>query len=365
MEGGKSVLSEKDKNKLSFIIKLLYLVAIIGIIYFFLKYALGWALPFLIAFGISLIADPIINIFTNKLRWKRSIASTLVVALILILAVFLVGLLSTTLFVEVKGVFSNIDLYLNQIVAYVQELPAKYGHLFDGKVSTIINECIDFLQNYDYSNLLSGSLGSGALKYAGSLISSLPSALVFLIVTIVATFFMSASFPVIKSFIMRQFNERTRELILDVKHYFVTTIFKYLKSYFILWMITFAELSVAFLIFGFKPPITLAFVISLVDILPILGVGTVLIPWFVVELVMGNPIRAIIIICIYLVITVVRQTLEPKIIGDHVGLLPIVTLFCIYIGLQLFGVLGMFMLPITVTIIKNLQDNHKIKIWKE
>ncbi len=359
------MLTDKDKKKLSFIIKLIYLIAIIGLIYFFLKYAFTWTLPFIIAFAISIIADPIIKIFTQKLHWNRSAASTLIVALMLIATAFLLGLLSTTLFTEVKGVISNIDLYLDKTVAYIQELPNKYGHLFNGKLSGVINECINFAKNYDYSNLLSGSLGSGAIKYAGSLISSLPSALVFFIVTIVATFFMSASFPQIKGFILRQFNDSTRELILDVKYYFINTVVKYLKSYFILWMITFAELSVAFLIFGFKPPVTLAFVISLVDILPIFGVGTILIPWFVIELILGNPITALIIIGIYLVITIVRQTLEPKIIGDHVGLLPIVTLFCIYIGLQLFGVLGMFMLPITVTIIKNLQDNQKIKIWKE
>ncbi len=359
------MLTDKDKKKLSFIIRLVYLIAIIGLIYFFLRYAFSWTLPFVIAFAISIISEPIIKIFTLKLHWKRSVASTLVIALILIATGLLVGLLSTTLFAEVKAILSNIDLYLDKAVNYIQAIPAKYGHMFNGRLSGIINECINFVKNYDYSNLLSGSLGSGALKYAGSLISSLPSTLVFIIVTVVATFFMSASLPEIKKFVLHQFNNNTKELILDIKYYFINTVVKYLKSYFILWMITFAELSVAFLIFGFKPPVTLAFVISLVDILPIFGVGTVLIPWFIIELILGNPIRALIIIGIYLVVTIIRQTLEPKIIGDHVGLLPIVTLFCIYIGLQLFGILGMFMLPISVTIIKNLQENKKIKIWKD
>ncbi len=358
------MLSEKDKKKLSFIIKLLYLVAIIGIVYFFLKFAFFWTLPFIIAFAVSILVDPLIKLFTDKLKWKRSIASTLIVAIVLTITGFLLAILSKTLFTEVKSIFGNVDHYLDQVTAFVSEMPQKYGHLFNGKLSDVINECIKFLENYDYNSLLTGSLGTGALKYAGSFISSLPSALVFFIVTVVATFFTSASFPEIKKFIMRQFDEKTRDLILDIKFYFLNTVIKYLKSYFILWMITFAELSVAFLIFGYQPAITLAFVISLVDILPIFGVGTVLIPWFIVELILGHPVKALIIIGIYLVITIVRQTLEPKVIGDHVGLPPIVTLFCIYIGLQLFGVLGMFLLPITITIIKNLQDNHKIKIWK-
>jgi len=358
------MLSEKDHKKLSFIIKLFYLVTIIGLIYFFLKFAFVWILPFIIAFTISLVVDPLIKIFTDKLKWKRSLASTLILTVALITAIFLIALLSRTLFAEIKDIFNNIDIYLNQVSTFIQELPDKYGHLFNGKFSGIIDECITYLENYDYSSLLSGSIGSGALKYAGSIITSLPAALVFFIVTVVATYFTSAAFPEIKKFVMRQFDEKIRDLITDVKHYFVSTVVRYLKSYFILWMITFAELSVAFLIFDFNPAITLAFVISIVDILPIFGVGTVLIPCFVIELILGHPIKALIIIGIYLVITIVRQTLEPKVIGDHVGLPPIVTLFCIYVGLQLFGVLGMFLLPITVTVIKNLQDNKKIKIWK-
>ena len=73
---------------------------------------------------------------------------------------------------------------------------------------------------------------------------------------------------------------------------------------------------------------------------------------------------ALILICMYIIITVVRQVLEPKVIGDHVGMMPILTLFCIWVGLKLFGFGGMFLIPITVVIFKNLQDSGKIKLWK-
>lgn len=358
------MITEKENKRFRFLINVLYIVAILGIAFFFLKYVFFWTLPFLIAFAISLIVDPLIRIFTEKLKWKRTIASTVVITIVLAVFVFLIGLLSTTLFKEIRSIIGNLGSYFDQVATFIQSIPTKYGHLFDGEFSGLINEAAEFLRNYDYSNLLSGTLGSGILKYAGNFVTSLPSVLVFLIVTIVATYFTAASLPIIKAFILRQFSSKTKELIISVKFYFINTIVKYLKSYFVLMMITFAELSVAFLVFDFQPAITLAFVISLVDILPIFGVGTVLIPWSIIELILGNPIRALIIICIYLVITVVRQILEPKIIGDHVGLLPIVTLFCIYLGLQLFGVIGMFLVPISVIVIKNLQDNQKIKIWK-
>lgn len=356
--------NEKYEQKFKFIINVLSLIAVIGIIYFFLKYALFWVLPFIIAFAVCLLVEPLIKLLSKKFKWKRSVISTLVITSLLVILIALTALLSKTVYSEAKSMLRNLDQYLDQAVDFIRLLPTKYGYLFGGKLSGILEELVSFLENYDYMNLLSGSLGGNILKYAGNIVTSLPSAIVFLIVTIVATFFMAASFPSIKAFILRQFKPRTKELILAVKFHFFNTIVKYLKSYFVLMMITFAELSVAFLIFGFKPAVTLAFVISIVDILPILGVGTVLIPWSVIELLLGNPVQALIIIGIYLVVTIVRQTLEPKVIGDHVGLPPIVTLFCIYFGLQLFGVLGMFLFPIAVIILKNLQDSGLIKIWK-
>lgn len=358
------MINEKDSKKLKFIINILYVVALLGIAYIFLKFIFFWVLPFLIAFAVSLLVDPIINLIKNKLKWKRSIASTLTITLFLVIFLSLAGLLSTTLIKEIRNILGNFGNYLDQISTFILTIPTKYGHLFDGKFSAVLEEFVHFIKNYDYTNLISGTFGSGALKYAGSFITSLPSALIFFIVTVVATYFTSVSLPTIKDFVIRQFSDETKELIFSIKYYFVNTIVKYLKSYFVLMMITFAELSVAFLVFDFKPAVTLAFIISIVDILPILGVGTVLIPWSIIEFLLGNPVRGTIILCTYLVITVVRQILEPKIIGDHVGLLPIVTLFCIYVGLQLFGVIGMFLLPISVIIIKNLQENNKIKIWK-
>jgi predicted PurR-regulated permease PerM len=175
---------------------------------------------------------------------------------------------------------------------------------------------------------------------------------------------MSISFPVVKRFILAQFRPEQQGLIIEIKNSLFSTIGKYLRSYSVLMLITFVELLVFFLIFSIKPALTLAFLIAIVDILPVLGVGTVLIPWAAFYLLSGSPWQALIIACIYIVITVVRQILEPKVIGDHVGMLPILTLFCIWVGLKLFGFGGVFLIPIMVVVLKNLHDSGMIHIWK-
>ncbi len=357
-------LTEREHNRLRFIINVAFLAVILGLIYFFFKFVFFWISPFVIAFGICLVTEPVIRFMIRKWRFKRNPACILTLTLLFAILISLFVLLSGSIISEVKSLLSDITKYIEQLTAFVNNIPVKYDHLFSGSAGKYLTNLLTFLKNYNYADLLSGSLGKGAVKYAGNFLSSLPSTIIYMLVTIVSTYFMSATFPTIKAFLLRQFNPKVREVLLDSKRYFFDTVLKYIRSYFMLMMVTFVELSAAFLIFGFKPAITLAFFISIVDILPVLGVGTVLIPWSVIELILGHSTRALTLICIYIFITIVRQILEPKIIGDHVGLLPIVTLFCIYVGLQLFGVIGMFLLPITVIVLKKLQENGKIRIWK-
>jgi len=104
--------------------------------------------------------------------------------------------------------------------------------------------------------------------------------------------------------------------------------------------------------------------VGVVDAFPIVGSGTVLIPWGIISLVTGNISRGIGILILYVVITVIRQIIEPRIVGKHVGLRPVVTLVCMYAGTKLFGGLGLFGLPITVAIISDLNSTGVIHLFE-
>ena len=100
--------------------------------------------------------------------------------------------------------------------------------------------------------------------------------------------------------------------------------------------------------------IPIALLISFIDILPVLGVGAVLIPWALISMLNGHSALGIALLILYAIITVVRNILEPRLVGQRFGLHPIATLFAIYIGGKLFGVIGVFLLPLTIIIIKQL-----------
>lgn len=359
------MLSKRDYKRLHYLIQIAYTAVFLFIIYLAFRYVFGVIAPFIIAFIAASVVEPLVKILIKKLRFPRGIASTVCIVLLLLTVVLVGVFLSTTILSEVKSLIVSIPGYLRSMVDYLKDVMKNGRGIFALLPEGTLDSMVNYLSNYDYSSLLTGSVGSVVLGYAGNVVTSIPNALIFLIVSIVSSIFMSIAFPTVKKFILAQFRPEQQELIVEIKRSFFSTIGKYLRSYSVLILVTFVELLVFFLIFSFKPALPLALLIALVDILPVLGVGTVLIPWAAFYLLSGSPWRALILVCIYVVITIVRQILEPKVIGDHVGMLPILTLFCIWVGLKLFGFGGMFLIPITVVILKNLQESGKIHLWRD
>ncbi|MDR3645587.1 MAG: AI-2E family transporter, partial [Clostridia bacterium] len=129
--------------------------------------------------------------------------------------------------------------------------------------------------------------------------------------------------------------------------------------------ITFTELCIGLGLMRVSHVVMIAALIAIVDILPILGTGTVLVPWAIIELVVGRQIFGLMLLLLYAIILVVRNILEPKIVGYHIGLYPLVTLIAMYVGLQAFGAVGLFTFPITVIVIKHMHDTGRLRLWKD
>lgn len=358
------MLSKKDYKKLHYLIQVAFVAVFLFLAYLAVRYVFAAIAPFIIAFIAASLAEPMVRFFVSKFRFPRAAASTIGIILVLTAFLAFATFVSVYIWKEGKELIFCLPSYISSIAEHTKHLMQNDTGIFSYLSDESIAMVMDYIANYDYSTLVTGSIGGFVLGYAGNMVIQIPNVLVFCIVSIVSSFFMSISFPKVKAFILAQFKPRQQGLIIDVKRSLFSTVGKYLRSYSILMFTTFAELLIFFLIFGFKPALPLAFLISIVDILPVLGVGTVLIPWSLVSLLSGAPWRALILICMYIIITIVRQVLEPKVIGDHVGMMPILTLFCIWVGLKLFGFGGMFLIPITVVIFKNLQDSGKIKLWK-
>lgn len=177
-------------------------------------------------------------------------------------------------------------------------------------------------------------------------------------------FFFTFDYQKIVNFILKQFPEKSQFMIINIKNSSINALLKLLKAYAILLSVTFIELLIGLTILKVENAFTISVIIALVDILPVLGTGSILTPWMIISLINGNINLAIGLLILYIIITVVRQILEPKVVGHQIGLYPLITLMCMFVGAQLFGIAGLFGFPIAATIIKNLHDNGIITAFK-
>jgi len=355
------------KNKILKILRwvLIAVLTAAGLFIFF-KYLVLWFLPFLIAWFIALIIQPAVRFLRTKLKIPQRLA-TIIFLLILFAAL-------------ITGIFFAV----NKIIDELNFLATNFSiNETTNKISETINKFFAWLENipFFYDNNIAEQLKEYIRTEAGNFLSQLisadkiqalirtiaitiPQMLIFIIITIVSTFYIALDFRHINKFISAQIPVKIRNVLNDIKSRFLDAIYKYLKAYITIYVITYSELTVGFLIIGIKYSFLIAFFIALVDILPILGTGTILIPWGVISIIQKDYFTGFALLILYAVIMIIRNIIEPKIVGSSIGLYPVVTLMSIFIGYNIFGGIGIFLMPITVLILKNLNDEGKIHIWK-
>ena len=350
-----------------FLVYAMFAIVIIGILYLLSKYVLGYFVPFIVAFIIASMLQPLINWMCKKTKISRKIVAVILVTTVVLAAIGISYLIIERAIEELSSLASFVGDKAKELQndrKLVSEWIAK------------INSWVPFIdvteQLEAYWDNLSNNMVGLLQNNISTITSLLTSALMgfidgFLVVVIVivSTFYFASDYKKIREFVSIQLKGTVRHYVVIVKNEFVNTIVKFVRAYGLIMFITFLELFIAFSIIGIKYSLLLAFVISLIDILPILGVGTVMIPWGIAMLFTDDYITGIALLSAYLIITIIREIIEPKIVGKYIGLYPLVTLIAMYVGLKAFGLVGLFGLPVLAIILKKLNDEGHIKIWKK
>jgi sporulation integral membrane protein YtvI len=319
-------------------------------------------MPFVIGIIIALVFRHPIDLIEKKTHIKRSFVSIFVLLVFYGIIGFIISMIGFKVFTFLENfVGSTPQLYENSIK------PA-LNHIIDDLVKHypgIRNYLENFLVNindsiFSYINTVS----TKALGTIAGLAGQLPSLLINLIFTIVASFFFTIDYYRITRFIIRQFSGERKEMLLKLKDNGIGTLGRFIRAYAAIISITFMELSIGFWILQIPTPFVFGALVAIIDILPILGTGAVLLPWAIISIILGNTKLGIGLLLLYILITVVRQAIEPKIVGQQIGLHPILTLLLMYVGVQLMGVLGLLLLPIIATILKKLNDEGTIHLFK-
>lgn len=350
------------ENKKNFIINTAFIAVIAVLFYFAFKYLAVWLLPFVIGFICALVLQKPIAFLSKKTRIPRGVWSLVLVASLLTILFGGIAILGYSLYDQLLGLVNRLTNDLPAIKETLSQMAGRFSgwlnNLPEGIASSIRTSPASLIEaTVGYLSDFVATLAKGALV-------SVPSLILTSVISIVACCFITIDYYKITNFILCQFKVPTQNVLIKTKRVFMENILKMLRGYTIIIFITFMELFFGFLILKVPYAATIAFLVAVVDILPILGTGAVLIPWAIVDFCIGKPLTGIGLLVMYVIIIVVRQIIEPKIIGSQVGLPAIVTLMAIYFGLNTFGFLGVFGMPILVIVIAKLQEAGMIHIWK-
>ncbi len=351
--------------------------------------AYRWLLPFLIPFIFAFAAAGILNrpitAITKKTPLKRPwLSAAFVIVLVLITAVvfFLIGMelvetatgfydYSVAQLNNITDLVNDLKLWILDVTSFLPE--AVRGTLHENVTLFFDNIIENGFQNISIDTSMinwSEILSKGSAVITGT-VGKIPSLVIAIIVFMISTVFISSDYDKIKRFFIKQVKPERAQKISDAWHLGVNSLKKMIKAYCLIILITTFELTVGFYILKFigvfdSPYIIfISIAIAFIDIIPVLGTGTVLLPWSVISFITGNIGMGIGVLALYVIILVIRQIIEPKLVAGQVGLPPIATIIAMYVGSKTLGVLGFFILPFIVILIKVYNDAGIIHVFKD
>ena len=319
------------------------------------RYVLPVLLPFLIGSLIAFSAEPGVRLLEKKLSWRRFPASMLCVSLTMVLLTAVVSMLgavavrelgSLTRYAPTLGqkISQGLTALEDTLLAVAEQAPERLRPMLTRTV-------LDTFQ--DGSTLLNGvttqlpSMVAGAVSWVYSSVLTVGTA-------VLAGYMISTRLPRIRSFLREHLPETPKQKILPALRQVKKTFGKWLFAQVKLMLVTFGIVGIGLTILGIPYGILWAGLIALVDAVPILGTGTVMVPWAVICFIQGNSARGLGLLVIFAGAWLARNLLEPRFIGKSLGLDPLWALVAFYVGLKLWGLPGMILLPIGAALVKSL-----------
>lgn len=338
------------------------------LLWLFFKYAISALAPFLLAMIIAAAISPVVDKISSRTRLPRRFCSaavlTLLMAVILTLTYFLVSRLIIELGELLRGLSENPEM-IGQGIENIKDKFFGEGsplsflpRLFESSAFDELGIDADAIVRDAVGSIIS-SLSAAIPSVAVSVVKSVPSLILFVMVFFIAAYYFSAERGQIFDGIERVLPEKWRKKIPVVRQKLKSILTGYLKAYLVIMLITFFETLIGFLILGVDYAFLMATFVAFVDILPIFGAGTVLIPWAIFSLLTSNTPLGIGLLVLYAVTLGVRQFIEPKIVGTTLGIHPLATLASVYLGLNLFGFWGLILGPMSVLIIREVFFSEK------
>lgn len=323
----------------------------------FITYKLAiFYIPFIIAIVVASLVEPITKFFMKKCKLKRKIATTISLLLIILILGTVITLIVTKVITEATDLLANTNVYFKDIYDYGMNL---FDDFKSGRIQ-IPEEVTEIAKN-SLGGIIDGAknLLISALTNVINFVGSVPTMFTYGLITMLAIIFTCFDREYIinsfKSQVPKKWIEKIKMVFKETCSVAINYIKAEAKLSGICFILVFIGLGILdFIGFDVKYRAIMAIFIGFVDLLPLFGAGAVMVPWSIYLFLTGNVPLAIAVLIIWVVWAILKQLLEPKMVSHQMGMHPIFTLFGMYTGFRLFGVLGLMLGPIILLILKNI-----------
>ena len=329
---------------------------LIGIILIFIavKCAFDFFLPFVLAWFVSMLLRPLLINIRKRTRLPHRLLCILALAAFFLIAGAAIFWVIQRLIFEagnaLGALIDNYDAIEAKVMSIAEWIAARlpsHNRNAVADVDAVIEAGLGMVQST--VNTISSKLPMAAAAVA----SKLPGIMFFTVMLVMSSYYISADLGKINKKLVSFIPDKARSFFYSIYGNMKYTGLSYMRAYMFIMLITFAELLTGFLIIGIRYAAIAALIIAFADMLPVIGVGMIMIPWALILILQGRSYQGIGLLLILVVIEVLRQVLQPKIVSETTGLSPLLTLICMYAGFRLAGFAGLIFLPMIVLIIKN------------
>jgi sporulation integral membrane protein YtvI len=331
-----------------------------------LKYALGAIMPFLISSAVAAIISPLADKISKKIKMNRKAVAVTLVILVFFAVFWIVYLGVSRLIGELGDLISGLEAEPDKVISFIDSAREKIGVFFAkfGFLQKIFHENEEISsQIYDAAlDALKNAVASLTSKFSSvamGIVSKIPEFLLFLAALLISAFYFAVDREKIGTSLTKILPEKWQKKLPFLKQRIKSSLTGYLKAYLLIMLLTFTEMLIGLTVLKINYAFIMAIIIAAVDILPVLGSGTVLIPWAIISFATSDARLGTGLLILYGVTLIIRQIAEPRIVGSSIGLHPLATLASVYIGIKFLGFAGIFLGPIAALLFKGFLSEEK------
>lgn len=350
-------MMKKSTKYLKILVNFLVALFVIVCLAVLLPRAVLFFMPFVIGWIISAIANPLVRLLEKKMKIVRKHSSMVIIIGVLAAVVGLGYLAASRIVLEAGNLIANLpQIYANwqeDFEEIGQNLQVFYNRLSPDIQKSIQNVSTNFAE---YASSLVQAIGEPTFEAAGNFAKNVPSTLISIIMCLISAYFFTADHDRILDTLRKNIPSEIFGKVSGVIHDLKSVVGGYFKAQFKIMGVVYVILVIGLLILKVNYALLVSFAIAFLDMLPFFGTGTVLAPWAIIKILSNDYQMAVGLLILYAVSQVVRQVIQPKIVGDTIGMDPLATLFFMFIGYKVSSIIGMIIaVPIGMILINLYQ----------